>query len=159
LPPTVTGLDAITKILLCSSVVASDSLLVRIIIILFSSVRRSTFQKPFENFQTADPRYARGSARQVTRNGSDETQTTLSFGVSLTGSAESHANSRMMRAQTIGVMLMAPSVIEKKSQGRENRAEPRATDSQRRTRRKRSSRRWLNSSSCYFFKRLKTDIS
>ena len=73
--------------------------------------------------------------------------------------AESNANSRMMRAKTIGVMLMASSIIEKKSQGRENRAELRATDSKRRTRRKRSSRRWLNSSSRYFLKRSKTDIS
>jgi hypothetical protein len=65
----------------------------------------------------------------------------------------------MMRAKTIGVMLMASSIIEKKSQGRENRAELRATDSKRRTRRKRSSRRWLNSSSRYFLKHSKIGIS
>ena len=50
--------------------------------------------------------------------------------------AESNAKSRMMRAKTIGVILMASSIIEKKSQGRENRAELRATDLRRQTRRK-----------------------
>ena len=72
---------------------------------------------------------------------------------------ESNANSRMMRAKTIRVMLMDSSIIEKKSQGQENRAELRATDSRLRSRRKRPSRRWLNSSSRYFLKLLKTDIS
>jgi len=75
------------------------------------------------------------------------------------GPAESNPNSRMMRAKTSGVRLMASSIIEKKSQGRENRAELRATDSKRRTGRKRSSRRWLNSSSRYFLKRSKIDTS
>src|SRR5205807_8237165 len=73
----------------------------------------------------------------------------------LTGPAESKPNSRMIKTKTIGVMLMASSIIEKKSQGRENRAELRATDSKRRTRRKRSSRRWLKSSSRYFLKFLR----
>src|SRR5437763_7543246 len=77
----------------------------------------------------------------------------------LTDAAESKPNSRITKAKTIGVTLMASSIIEKKSQGRENRAELRATDSKRRTKRKRSSRGWLNLSSRYFLKRSKTDIS
>jgi hypothetical protein len=76
-----------------------------------------------------------------------------------TGPAESNPNSRMIRAKTIGVMLMASSIIDKKLPRRGCRAEHRATDSRLRTRRKRSSRRWLNSSSRYFLKRSKTDIS
>src|SRR6266513_182444 len=77
----------------------------------------------------------------------------------LPDAVESKPNSRMIKTSISGVMLMASSIIEKKSQGRENRAELRATDSKRRTRRKRSSRRWLNSSSRYFLKRSKIDIS
>src|SRR4029077_12399590 len=65
----------------------------------------------------------------------------------------------MIKTSISGVMLIAPSVIETKSQGREDRAELRATDSRLRTRRKRSSRRWLNSSSRYFLKRSKAEIS
>jgi len=67
----------------------------------------------------------------------------------------------MIKTKTIGVMLMASSIIEKKSQGRENRAEHRATDSRLRTRRRRSSLipEQLSLSSRYFLKRSKTDIS
>ena len=72
---------------------------------------------------------------------------------------ESKPNSRMIKTRMMGVTVMASSIIDKKSQGRENRAELRATDSKRRTRRKHSSRRWLDSSSRYFLKRSKIDIS
>jgi len=97
-----------------------------------SSFRTPTFQKNSKNRRTADI--------------ADETD-------------ESKPNRRMTKTNMIGVMLMLAPIIEKKSQGPENRAELRATDSKRRTRRKRSSRRWLNSSSRYFLKLLKTDIS
>jgi len=74
---------------------------------------------------------------------------------------ESKPNSRMIKTKTIGVMLMASSIIDKKLPRRGCRAEHRATDSRLRTRRKRSSLipEQLSLSSRYFLKRSKTDIS
>jgi hypothetical protein len=67
----------------------------------------------------------------------------------------------MIKTKMIGVMLMASSIIDKKSPRRGGRAEHRATDLRRRTRMKRSSLIpvQLSLSSRYFLKRLKTDIS
>ena len=132
--------------------------------LLFASYRQSNSSPPscalvsisgFDFVNLRRKTRLRGIAVRMTGMNADHSQ----FWCLLTGPAESKPNSRMMRAKTIGVMLMASSIIEKKSQGRENRAELRATDSKRRTRRKRSSRRWLKSSSRYFLKLLKTDIS
>jgi len=64
----------------------------------------------------------------------------------------------MTKTNMIGVMLMLAPIIDKKSQGRESRAERRATGSKLRTKRKRSSQR-LNLSSHSFLKRSKIDIS
>ena len=60
----------------------------------------------------------------------------------------------MTSTKTIGVRLMGG-----KLPGRRWRAECRTGDLEQRTRRKCSSRRWLDSSSRYFLKRSKTDIS
>ena len=140
MPPTVIDLHATTKILDCPRVVASPSMSLRIIIILFSSVRRSTFQK-LRKSSNRGPVFAPRLRRDATGNTDDRENADHSqFWCLLTGPAESNPNSRMIRAKTIGVMLMASSIIEKKSQGRENRAELRATDSKRRTKRKYSSR-------------------
>ena len=109
----------------------------------FLNTSNADISENVENLQTADPPTHEATARQVTRmtgKNADHSQ----FWCLLTGPAESKPNRRMIRAKTIGVMLMASSIIEKKSQERENRAELRATDSKRRTRRKRPSRRWLN---------------
>src|SRR5260370_41928995 len=57
----------------------------------------------------------------------------------LTCSVESKPNSRITKTNMIGVMLMASSIIDKKSLRRANLGEHRATDSRRRTRRKRPS--------------------
>jgi hypothetical protein len=67
----------------------------------------------------------------------------------------------MIKTKMIGVMLMASSIIDKKSPRRGGRAEHRATDLRRRTRRKRSSLipEQLSLSSRYFLKRSKIDIS
>jgi hypothetical protein len=67
----------------------------------------------------------------------------------------------MIKTKTIGVMLMASSIIDKKLPRRGCRAEHRATDSRLRTRRKRSSLipEQLSLSSRYFLKRSKIDIS
>jgi hypothetical protein len=67
----------------------------------------------------------------------------------------------MIKTKTIGVVLMASSIIDKKSPRRECRPEHRATDSRLRTRRKRSSLipEQLSLSSRYFLKRSKIDIS
>ena len=113
----------------------------------FSSFGKSTFQKTSKIFK---PRMT-----QITGMNADHSQ----FWCLFTGPTESNPNSRMIRAKTIGVMLMASSIIDKKLPRRRCRAEHRATDSRLRTRRKRSSRTWLNSSSRYFLKRSKTDIS
>src|SRR5438270_9998418 len=56
----------------------------------------------------------------------------------LTCPVESRPNSRMIKKKTIGVMLMASSIIDKKSPPRECRPEHRATDLRGRTRTKRS---------------------
>ena len=79
----------------------------------------------------------------------------------LTCPAESKPNSRMIKMRTIGVMLMASSIIDKRSPRPGCRAEHRATDSRLRTRRKRSSLipEQLSLSSRYFLKRSKIDIS
>src|SRR5205823_9824768 len=79
----------------------------------------------------------------------------------LTGPAESKPNSRMTKMKTIGVILMACSITGKKSPRPRSRAEHRATDSKRRTRRKRSglSLERLNLSSHYFLKCSESDIS
>jgi hypothetical protein len=67
----------------------------------------------------------------------------------------------MIKRRTIGVMLMAFSIIDKKSPQPGCRAEHRATDLRRRTRMKHASRALerLNLSSRYLLKRLKIDIS
>src|SRR5882762_9190693 len=67
----------------------------------------------------------------------------------------------MTKRKTIGVMLMASSIIDKKSPRRAGRGEHRATDLRRRTRRKNPSLRLgrLHLSSRYFLKRSKIDIS
>ena len=131
---------------------------------LFASYRQSNSSPPscalvsisdFDFVNLRRKTRLRGIAVRMTGMNADHSQ----FWCLLTGPAESKPNRRMIRAKTIGVMLMASSIIEKKSQGRENRAELRATGSKRRTRRKRSSRRWLNSSSRYFLKLLKNEIS
>src|SRR4029077_4181269 len=57
----------------------------------------------------------------------------------LTCSVESKPNSRITKTNMIGVMLMASSIIDNKSLRRANLGEHRATDSRRRTRRKRPS--------------------
>jgi hypothetical protein len=59
----------------------------------------------------------------------------------------------------IGVMPMAPPVRVGKSPGQECRAQYRTGDLEQRTRRKCSSRRWLNLSSHHFLKRSKNEIS
>src|SRR5438105_10108576 len=70
----------------------------------------------------------------------------------LTCPVESKPNSRMIKMKTIGVVLMAFSIIDKRSPRRGSRPEHRATDSRGRTRRKRSSLipEQLDLSSCYF---------
>ena len=67
----------------------------------------------------------------------------------------------MIKTNMIGVMLMAPSIIDKKSPRRGKRAEHQSTDSRRQTRRKHASRtpEQLRLSSRYFLKRSKIDIS
>jgi len=67
----------------------------------------------------------------------------------------------MIKMKTISVVLMASSIIDKKSPRPGCRAEHRAMDSRLRTRRKRSSLipEQLSLSSRYFLKRSKTDIS
>src|SRR5207253_6717505 len=79
----------------------------------------------------------------------------------LTCHGQSKPNSRMIKMKTIGVVLMASSIIDKKSQRRGRRAEHQSTDSRRRTRRKHASRTLdrLDLSSRYFLKRSKIDIS
>jgi hypothetical protein len=57
----------------------------------------------------------------------------------LTCPVESKPNSRMIKTKTISVVLMASSIIDKKSPRRECRPEHRAMDLRRRTRRKGSS--------------------
>src|SRR5258708_35628923 len=67
----------------------------------------------------------------------------------------------MIKTNTIGVMLMASSIIDKKSPRPGCRAVHRATGLRRRTRRKRSKLipEQLSLSSRYFLKRSKIDIS
>src|SRR2546423_4498038 len=79
----------------------------------------------------------------------------------LTDAVESKPNSRITKTRMIGVILMASSIIDKRSLRRECRKERPAMDLRRQTRRKRStlSLGRLNSSSRYFLKRSKTDIS
>src|SRR5713101_9445758 len=97
-----------------------------LVVISFSSFRRSTFQK-FSDF-------LRDAFVAVP--------------------AESKPKRRMTSTKTIGVRLMGG-----KLPGRRWRAECRTGDLEQRTRRKCSSRRWLDSSSRYFLKRSKIDIS
>src|SRR6266568_6619141 len=79
----------------------------------------------------------------------------------LTCPVESKPNSRMIKMKTIGVVLMASSIIDKKSPRRGRRAEHQSTDSRRQTRRRDASRslQRLDLSSYYFLKRSKIDIS
>jgi hypothetical protein len=79
----------------------------------------------------------------------------------LTDAVESKPNSKITKTKMIGVMLMASSIIDKRSLRRECRKERPAMDLRRQTRRKRStlSLGRLNLSSCYFLKHSKTDIS
>src|SRR3954469_20303443 len=67
----------------------------------------------------------------------------------------------MIKMKMIGVVLMACSIIDKKSRRRECRPEHRATDLKRRTKMKRSnlSLGRLDLSSYYFLKHSKIDIS
>jgi len=67
----------------------------------------------------------------------------------------------MIKTNMIGVMLMASPIIDKKSPPRGGRAEHRATDLRRQTRRKQASLTLerLDLSSRYFLKRSKIDIS
>src|SRR5258708_23058181 len=99
----------------------------------FSSFRRSIFQKISKNRRIADS--------------ADETD-------------ESKPNRRMIKTRMMDVTLMT-SIIDKKSPPRECRPEHRATDSRRRTRKRRSSLSLalLDLSSRYFIKRSNKDIS
>jgi len=74
---------------------------------------------------------------------------------------ESKPNSKITKTKMIGVMLIASSIIDKKSPRPGCRAEHRATDLRGRTRMKRSSLipEQLSLSSRYFLKRSKIDIS
>src|SRR5436190_9626064 len=127
--------------------------------LLFASYRQSNSSPPscalvsisgFDFVNLRRKTRLRGIAVRMTGMNADHSQ----FWCLLTGPAESKPNRRMIRAKTIGVMLMASSITEKKSQGRENRAELRATGSRRQTRRKRPSLSLerLNLSSRYFLK-------
>src|SRR5438552_18576405 len=79
----------------------------------------------------------------------------------LTCPVESKPNSRMIKMKTIGVVLMASSIIDKKSPRRGRRAEHQSTDSRRQIRRRDTSRslQRLDLASYYFLKRSKIDIS
>src|SRR6476660_7841301 len=79
----------------------------------------------------------------------------------LTCPVESKPNRRMIKTNMIGVMLMASSIIDKKSPRRGRRAEHQSTDSRRQTRRKHASRTLerLDLFSCHFLKRSKIYIS
>src|SRR5260370_2749012 len=68
--------------------------------------------------------------------------------------AESKPNNKMIRKKTIGVRFMGGKLPERRW-----RAECRTGDLEQRTKRKCSSRRWLNLSSRYFLKRSKLEIS
>jgi len=67
----------------------------------------------------------------------------------------------MIKTRMMGVMLMASSIIDKRSLRRECRKERPAMDLRRQTRRKRStlSLERLDLSSCYFLKHFEIDIS
>src|SRR5439155_20370888 len=92
-----------------------------------SSFRTPTFQKTSKIFK---PRITR-----MTGMNADHSQ----FWCLLNGPAESKPNRRITKAKTIGVTLMASSLIDKKSPRPGCRAEHRATDLRRQTRRKDSS--------------------
>ena len=79
----------------------------------------------------------------------------------LTCLVESKPNSTMIKTNTISVMLIASSIIDKKWPRRGWRQEHRATGLKRRTRRKSSSLSlWrLDLSPCYYLKILNIDIS
>ena len=107
MPPTVIDLHATTKILDCPRVVASPSMSLRIIIILFSSVRRSTFQK-LRKSSNRGPVFAPRLRRDATGNTDDRENADHSqFWCLLVGPAESKPNRRITKAKTIGVMFMA----------------------------------------------------
>src|SRR5439155_19448334 len=74
---------------------------------------------------------------------------------------ESKPNSKITKTKMIVIVLMASSIIDKKSPRPGCRAEHRATDLRWRTRRKRSSQipEQLSLSSRYFLKHSKIDIS
>lgn len=104
------------------------------VVISFSSFRRFRFQRISKNRRRAD--------------NADETD-------------ESKPNRRMIKTRMMGVMLMASSIIDKRSLRRECRKERPAMDLRRQTRRKRStlSLERLDLSSCYFLKHFEIDIS
>ena len=79
----------------------------------------------------------------------------------LTSPVESKPNSRITKRKTISIMVMASSLIDKRSLRRECRKERPAMDLRRETRRKRStlSLERLDLSSCYFLKHFEIDIS
>src|SRR5437868_9899755 len=104
----------------------------------FLNPSNADISENFENLQTADPRTHEATARQVTRMTGMNADHSQSWCL-LTGPAESKPNSKMIKTKTIGVMLMASSIIDKKLPRRGCRAEHRATDSRLRTRRKCSS--------------------
>src|SRR6266700_6108056 len=99
--------------------------------LLFASYRQSNSSPPscalvsisgFDFVNLRGKTRLRGIAVRMTGMNADHSQ----FWCLLTGPAESKPKRRMTSTKTIGVMLMASSIIEKKSQGRENRAELRA---------------------------------
>src|SRR6266481_5297028 len=79
----------------------------------------------------------------------------------LTCPVESKPNSRMIKTKTISVVLMASSIIDRKSPRRGRRAKHQSTDSRPQTRRKYAIRTLerLDLFSCHFLKRSKIDIS
>jgi len=72
-------------------------------------------------------------------SGYDASRNRLRWRRSLTCLVESKPNSKMTKTNTIGIMLMASSIIDKKSPRRAWREEHRAMDLRRRTRTKSSS--------------------
>ena len=97
----------------------------------------------------------------INLSGSDASRIQLRCRRVLTWPVKSKPKSRMIKTNTIGIMLMASPIIEKKPPRRECRPKHRATDLRRRTRRKSPSLSLgrLDLSSWYYLKHLKIDIS
>jgi hypothetical protein len=111
------------------------------------------------SIHVAGPRRRRESGHHV--NGRKTLRSELRWWRVLTCPIESKPNSRMIKANTIAVMPMASSIIDKKLRRRGCRGEHRGTDLRRRTRRKSPSLSLgrLDLSSWYFLKNSKIDIS